>query len=95
VQTILPELKIKVAVLGVLSLKTKPGNWSGWYSTSTKFFVIWLRSTVWFIEAEATTFSMLTIALVWGIARAERVDYIRSIKGGSFFLSAQVISACR
>src|SRR5271169_2887067 len=29
VQTILPELKIKVAVFGFLSLKTSPGNWSG------------------------------------------------------------------
>ena len=70
VQTIFPELKIRVAVFGFFSLKTSPGNWSGWYSTSTKFFVISFRSTLWFIEAEATTFSMLTIALVWGIAEA-------------------------
>ena len=60
----MPELKIRVAVFGVLSLKTRPGNWSGWYSTSTKFLVIWFRSTVWLIDADATTFSMLTMALV-------------------------------
>src|SRR6267378_7354247 len=71
VQTIFPELKIKVAVFGVFSLKTSPGNWSGWYSTSTKFLVIRLRSTLWLIEADATTFSMLTIALVWGMAGPE------------------------
>src|ERR1022692_3838762 len=70
VQTIFPELTVRVAVFGFLSLKTSPRNWSGWYSTSTKFLVIWLRSTLWFIEAEATTFSMLTIAFVWGIIGA-------------------------
>ena len=33
VQTIFPELKIKVAVLGRFNLKTNPGNCSGRYST--------------------------------------------------------------
>jgi len=33
VQTILPELKISVAVFGLLSLNTNPGNRSGRYST--------------------------------------------------------------
>jgi len=33
VQTIFPELKMSVAVLGLLSLKTRPGNCSGRYST--------------------------------------------------------------
>ena len=46
VQTIFPELKIRVAVFGVFSLKTSPGNWSGWYSTSTKFLVIRFRSAL-------------------------------------------------
>ncbi len=33
VQTIFPELKISVAVFGLFSLKTRPGNCSGLYST--------------------------------------------------------------
>jgi hypothetical protein len=32
------------------------------------------------IEAEATTFSMLTNALVWGITRAVRMSHITSAK---------------
>src|SRR5215831_17893141 len=68
VQTILPELKIRVAVFGDFSLKTRPGNWSGWYSTSGNICVIKLRLTVWLTVADATTFSMLTIGLVCGIS---------------------------
>jgi hypothetical protein len=76
VQTILPELKIRVAVFGDLSLNTRPGNWSGWYSTSGKICVIRLRLTVWFTVAEATTFSILTMGLVCGICGFIKALYI-------------------
>jgi hypothetical protein len=67
VHTILPEVKIRVAVLGDNNLKTRPGNWSGWYSTSENLRVISLRSIFCSTDAEATTFSMLTIGFVLGI----------------------------
>ncbi|SMH70530.1 exported protein of unknown function [Candidatus Nitrosotalea okcheonensis] len=67
VQTILPELKISVAVFGDFNLKTRPGNCSGWYSTSGNSFVIATRSIFWSTEAEATTFTMSTIGFVCGI----------------------------
>jgi hypothetical protein len=70
VQTIFPELKINVAVFGDFNLKTSPGNWSGWYSTSGKICVIKFRLTVWFTVADATTFSILTMGLVCGILSA-------------------------
>ena len=64
VHTIFPVRKIKVAVLGFFNLKTNPGNWSGWYSVSGNFWVKSIRSIFWSTEAEATTFSILTIGLV-------------------------------
>src|SRR5688572_22739844 len=85
VHTILPELKMSVAVLGDLSLKTRPGNWSGWYSTSGKIWVIRLRFTVWLTVAEATTFSMLTIGFVCGI-------YIRLYKGVIYIPACNLVT---
>ena len=66
VQTIFPELKMRVAVLGLLSRKTKPGNCSGRYSTPGYPFTTAFKSTFWFSVADATTFSMLTEALTCG-----------------------------
>src|SRR2546426_4725711 len=63
VQTIFPELKIRVAVFGCFSRKTKPGNCSGRYSTPGKTRTIALRSIFCFNVAEATTFSILINAL--------------------------------
>ncbi len=63
VQTIFPELKINVAVLGLLRRKTKPGNCSGRYSTPGYPLTTAFRSTRWFRVAEATTFSMFIVAL--------------------------------
>ena len=59
VQTIFPELKISVAVLGFFSRYTSPGNCSGLYSTPGKIRTIELRSIFCFSVADATTFSML------------------------------------
>ena len=56
VHTIFPDEKISVAVFGVASLKTRPGNCAGLYSVSGKAFWIWARSSLWFIVTEATTF---------------------------------------
>ena len=67
VHTIFPELKIRVAVLGRLSRKTKPGNCSGRYSTPGYPFTTAFRSTRCFRVAEATTFSMLMDAFTFGI----------------------------
>jgi len=56
VQTIFPEEKIRVAVFGFASLKTRPGNWAGLYSVSGNAFWIWVRSSFWFRVTDATTF---------------------------------------
>ena len=58
-------------------LKTNPGNWSGWYSTSGKFFVILFKSIAWSTVADATTFSILTIGLVWGITQLPNSTLIK------------------
>jgi hypothetical protein len=67
VQTILPVLKISVAVLGLLSLNTSPGNRSGRYSTPGCPFTTAFKSTFWFKVADATTFSIIILALVFRI----------------------------
>jgi hypothetical protein len=67
VHTIFPELKIKVAVFGLFSLNTSPGNCSGRYSTPGYPFTTAFKSTFWFSVAEATTFSMLITALTFGM----------------------------
>jgi len=59
VQTIFPELKIRVAVLGFFSLYTSPGNCSGLYSTPGKTRTMEFRSMFCFRVADATTFSIL------------------------------------
>ena len=61
VQTIFPDEKIRVAVLGFASLNTSPGNWAGLYSVSGNALWIWVRSRVWFMVTEATTFSILMV----------------------------------
>ena len=68
VHTIFPVLNSNVAVFGDFSLKTAPGNSFGFHSTSGNFFVISLRSNLWSIVAEATTFTMLISGLDWGIS---------------------------
>ena len=62
----LPELNIKVAVLGFFSLKTRPGNCSGLYSTFGNAFTTEFKSIRCLRIAEATTFSILTLALTCG-----------------------------
>ena len=74
VHTIFPERKIKVAVLGDFNLKTNPGNCSGFHSVSGNFLVTSVRSIGWSTDAEATTFSMLTIGLVAGITFSYNFD---------------------
>jgi hypothetical protein len=66
VQTIFPELKIKVAVFGLFRRKTKPGNCSGRYSTPGYPLTTAFKSTFWLSVAEATTFWMLNVALTFG-----------------------------
>jgi hypothetical protein len=67
VHTIFPELKISVAVFGFFSLKTRPGNCSGQYSTLANVLTTVFRSMCCPRVADATTFSMLIIDLTRGI----------------------------
>ena len=53
-------LKLRVAVLGRLSLNTRPGNCLGLYSTFLNTFIIDSRSIFWFSFTDATTFTILT-----------------------------------
>ena len=55
----MPELMMRVAVLGLLSLKTRPGNCLGLYSTFLNTFMMSSRLIFWSRLAEATTFTML------------------------------------
>src|SRR5208337_1319268 len=61
VQTILPVPKIKVAVLGFLRRKTKPGNTLGLYSVCGNFSTIFCKSIFWLSDTEATMFCILMI----------------------------------
>src|SRR5208337_4046428 len=64
VQTILPVPKIKVAVFGFLSLKTKPGNTLGLYSVWGNFSTIFCKSIFWLSDTEATMFCILMIGFL-------------------------------
>jgi len=68
VETIFPELKISVAVFGFSSLNTRPGNWSGLYSTFSKVLTIWFRSIFWSRITDATTFWISTIGFSGGFS---------------------------
>ncbi len=57
--TILPVLNISVAVLGRLSLYTRPGNRLGLYSTFLKVFTMSSRLNFWSRVTDATTFTIL------------------------------------
>ena len=63
----MPSKKIKVAVFGFANLNTNPGNCSGLYSVSGNFFVISSKSIFCSTEADATTFTTLTIGFVSGM----------------------------
>ncbi|MBA7643497.1 hypothetical protein ES703_51228 [subsurface metagenome] len=67
VQTIFPELNMRVAVLGLFSLKTRPGNFLGLYSTFLKTFMMERRSNFWSRDATATTFCIWTSISLIGV----------------------------
>src|SRR5665648_277018 len=61
VHTILPVLKISVAVLGFFMRNTKPGKTLGLYSVWGNFSTIFCKSIFWLNETEATMFCILMI----------------------------------
>jgi len=61
VHTILPVLKMSVAVLGRLSLNTRPGNRLGLYSTFLKIFTMSSKLNFWLRVTDATTFTILMV----------------------------------
>src|SRR5688572_786809 len=68
VQTTLPERKMRAAVLGSGTRKTRPGNCSGSYSALENVALMAFRSSSSPMEVEATTFWMWMTAMV-GTAR--------------------------
>jgi len=80
VQTILPVLKIKVAVFGFLSLKTKPGNTLGLYSVCGNFSTIFCKSIFWLSDTEATMFCMQMIGFRL-LMSTHMLEYLNSTGG--------------